>query len=141
MPTSEPINILEAIHILLESHKRLVKDFNIVQDSCYVPTKCRATKEEWDALTQSLQNNTDAMIDFAATMQRYARYITTVHHEEFLAGFYDALQQTDRLDLLESYPEVEKMSVIIEAERFLGQREPASLDDDEEDDESDEPET
>ena len=68
MATGEPINILEAIQILLASHKCLVKNFNIVQDSCYVPRQCHATKEEWDAFTKSLQDNTDAMIDFAAAM-------------------------------------------------------------------------
>lgn len=124
MSNEESTDLLGSLSDFLASQRAVVDGLIVIEKACYVPTLCRATKEDWDALLEMLKKWMGSGAEFSRVVRAYTEVVRVGYRDEFLSGFYMALVRTERLDLLEEYPEVELISAVIEAQKIARNIEP-----------------
>ena len=124
MPDGDEIDVIRAITAVVASHRKFTDLLMVVQRTCTTTPACKATTDAWIVVLDHLGVCTDDLLNLGRTMKAYAEYVGDMRRQLFLSGFYEALRRTDRLDLLEVYPEVDRMAAIVEAQRLLGREEP-----------------
>ncbi len=126
---AQGIDVVGAVDAVIVSHKKFVDFFVTLERACTTPPQCVATIDGWIAVVEYLDGCTDELVNLSRTMRTYAEHVNGMRRQLFLGGFYEALRQTDRLDLLDMYPEVEKIAAVVEAQRILMEEEPPTMND------------
>ena len=119
MSPTETIDVLDAIAKLLNKQRKFVDELLKIQSTCYVPRVCNTPKEAWEALVDHMKLWSDAMVHVSRQMNEYIAYVEQTQPQLLWAGFYEALCVGNRLDLLEYYPEAEKVAAVVEAQKLL----------------------
>ncbi|TSC63003.1 MAG: hypothetical protein G01um101448_143 [Parcubacteria group bacterium Gr01-1014_48] len=130
MANEEQIELLGSLSNLLDSQKTVVESLMVVEKACHVQKICQAREEDWDTLMQAVKKWMDAGAEFSRVVCAYTELVRAGYRDAFLSGFYVALVRTERFDLLESFPEVEVMGAVIEAQNIARKIKPPESEDD-----------